>query len=336
MITGPECRTPADGLRKKETRFNLQVQGGSSMDIIRVQNLKKAFGKIQAVNDISFHVQAGELFGFLGVNGAGKSTTISILSTVLKPDEGNVRIAGYELGKENEEIRRQIGIVMQENMLDDLLTVEENLICRASLYHLNKSEIHKSLQDVSAVLEIGDLLKRRYVKLSGGQKRRCEIAASLMHTPSILFLDEPTTGLDPGARQAVWKIVENLRRKRKMTVFVTTHYMEEAARAGHIALISCGRLLDYGTPFELKEKYAKDRLLLIPRENRQESLARHLSAINCQSGWQDERLCIPLNSTMDSLEILSEIRDMISGFEVIQGTMDDVFLQMTKEENANV
>jgi multidrug/hemolysin transport system ATP-binding protein len=224
-------------------------------DIIRVNHLKKVFKDIIAVDDINFRVKKGELYGFLGVNGAGKSTTINMLCTLLKSMEGDVTVCGYTLGKEDREIRIKIGIVFQDNTLDNNLTIKENLMTRAALYNKNNKSIKQNMQYVCDVLDIGDLMKRQFRKLSGGQKRRCEIAKALMNRPEILFLDEPTTGLDPQTRQSVWASIEKLRNEDKMTVFLTTHYMEEAAKAQYISIMEAGKLVAEGTPAQLKEQY---------------------------------------------------------------------------------
>lgn len=281
------------------------------MNSIEIQNLTKKYGEYVAVDHISFRVQKGSLIGFLGVNGAGKTTVINMLSTLLKPDEGVVKICGFELGKDDTAIRKKIGIVYQQNCLDDLLTVQENLICRGVLHGISKKEAKAQCDKLTEVLKLDEILKKKYKTLSGGQKRRCEIAAALMHAPEILFLDEPTTGLDPATRIDVWNIVEQLQREEKMTVFLTTHYMEEAAKADDIIIIDHGRIVTAGTPFELKEKYAKDKLKLY---------------------YKDKCVTIAVESTKDAIPIIQKHMDEINGFEVIQGNMDDVFVNVVEME----
>ena len=276
------------------------------MSIIRVENLTKKYNDFTAVNHISFEVEKGTMLGFLGVNGAGKTTVINMLATLLTPDEGIGEICGETLGKGNREIRRKIGIVYQQNCLDDILTVRENLICRGIIHGASKAEAKSQCQKLSEILKLGDILKKKFKTLSGGQKRRAEIAAALMHTPELLFLDEPTTGLDPATRKDVWSIIEELRKNEKMTVFLTTHYMEEAADADKIIILDRGNIITQGTPFELKEKYAMDRLKLYYK-----------------SGQEEE---ISVASTLKALPLIQEAEDKIDGFEVIQGNMDDVFL----------
>lgn len=296
-------------------------------DIIQVNHLKKHFKDIKAVDDISFRVKKGELYGFLGVNGAGKSTTINMLCTLLGSTEGKITVCGYTLGKEDREIRRRIGVVFQDDTLDDRLTVKENLVTRAALYNNNSKSINSNLQYVIDVLEIGDLLKRQFCKLSGGQKRRCEIAKALMNRPEILFLDEPTTGLDPQTRQHVWSSIEKLRKEDNMTVFLTTHYMEEAAKAQYISVMEAGKLVADGTPSQLKEKYAHDILKLVPEDMK--ALEQYLGKVSLSFKRKSNHIQIKIPDTMYSLEVLNQIKDNLRSFEVIQGTMDDVFLNIT-------
>ncbi|WP_054742259.1 ABC transporter ATP-binding protein [Cellulosilyticum ruminicola] len=296
-------------------------------EIIEVNHLKKYYKTVKAVDDISFNVEKGELFGFLGVNGAGKSTTINMLCTLLKPTEGEVYLGGYKLGKEDEAIRRLIGVVYQENSLDDKLTVAENLMIRGSLYESSRKCLKQQMNEVIELLGLEDILNRRFKRLSGGQKRRCEIARALMHKPEILFLDEPTTGLDPATRKDVWECVKKLREEMQMTVFLTTHYMEEAATATHIAIMDSGKLKQYGTPFSLKEDFANDSLRLIPKElGKIETL---LKDKKIEFEVEDKSLKIKLSNTLAAIDLVADFRQEISGFEVVQGSMDDVFLKVT-------
>lgn len=300
-------------------------------EAIKVNHLKKYFQDVKAVDDISFSVARGEFFGFLGVNGAGKSTTINMLCTLQEPTDGRAWVNGLELGKENEDIKKHIGVVYQGNCLDKMLTVKENLLLRGSLYETDKGKLKKNLAHVTEILGLSDVLKRPFGKLSGGQKRRCEIARALMHTPDILFLDEPTTGLDPATRKSVWETVHMLQKEMKMTVFLTTHYMEEAAKADHIGIMSRGHFVEYGTPFSLKEKYARDKLYLIPKKGDWPSIQKYLESQGLKYSKTEERILLKIDSTMSSLPLLTELQEMLKGFEVIQGTMDDVFLNVTKE-----
>lgn len=296
-------------------------------DIIQVNNLKKYFNNIKAVDDISFRVEGGQLYGFLGVNGAGKSTTINILCTLLTSSGGNMTICGYKVGKEDKEIRRKIGVVFQDNSLDDRLTVKENLITRAALYDNDNKSIKNNLKFACDILDIGDLMGRQFHKLSGGQKRRCEIARALMNRPEILFLDEPTTGLDPQTRQNVWNSIETLRREENMTVFLTTHYMEEAAKAQYISIIEAGKLIADGTPSKLKELYAHDMLKLVPIDS--VNMFRQLEEMGITYEKRSNHIQIFLKDTLYGLELLGYVKDNLRSFEVIQGTMEDVFLNIT-------
>ncbi len=286
------------------------------MNIIEVNGLTKIYGDLTAVDHIHFAVEEGSMLGFLGINGAGKSTAINMLSTLLRPDDGTASICGYTLGKDDEKIRRAIGIVYQQNCLDDLLTVKENLLCRGILHGASRSDALTKLNSLTDLLKLGDILKKKFKTLSGGQKRRCEIAAALMHTPHILFLDEPTTGLDPATRKDVWQIIETLRQEAHTTVFLTTHYMEEAASADKIIILDKGKIITSGTPFELKERYAKDKLRLFCN-----SSLPFPAETQTAFGYE-----LPLVSTLEALPILESVKDCVQGFEVIQGNMDDVFL----------
>ena len=297
--------------------------------VIKVEGLCKDFGAVNAVKGIDFEVKKGELFGFLGINGAGKSTTINMLCTVLKPTAGNVHICGMQLGKSDDEIRKKIGVVYQNNCLDERLTVKENLFIRGALYESNKRKLGENVERVCEVLQLEEVYNRRFGKLSGGWKRRCEIARALLHAPEILFLDEPTTGLDPATRKIVWESIGRLREEENMTIFLTTHYMEEAARASHIAIIDAGEIKEYGTPFSLKEAYAKDKLNLMPKNDRQSALKEYLTRQGLVYRQKEEILQIGVKNSMAALPLLDEASSMIEGFEVVQGSMDDVFLNVT-------
>lgn len=315
-IIGSEDKT------KKDEVFN--------MNVINAEKLTKRYGDFTAVNGISFQVRKGELIGFLGVNGAGKSTTINMLSTLLAPTEGSAEICGVRLGVSDKEIRRKIGIVYQQNCLDDILTVRENLVCRGILHGATKPQARERLKELTKILSLGDILGKRYSTLSGGQKRRCEIAAALMHTPEILFLDEPTTGLDPATRRDVWKTIEELRKDTGMTVFLTTHYMEEAAGADRIIIISKGSIIAEGTPFQLKEKYASDTVKLYCNER--EAVLKLLSEEGITATEIPNGLKFSVKETIDALPFIDKVSGNISGFEVIQGNMDDVFLNAVGED----
>ena len=299
--------------------------------IIQVNGLKKYFGKVKAVDDISFSVERGELFGFLGVNGAGKSTTINMLCTLFRPTAGEIRIGGSVLGREDEAIRNKIGVVYQNNCLDDRLTVRENLLVRGSLYERDIRKLKESMEQVCERLRLEETLDRHFGMLSGGQKRKCEIARALLHTPEILFLDEPTTGLDPATRKTVWESLEKMRQDG-MTIFLTTHYMEEAARCSHIAVMDSGKISEYGAPFSLKERYSRDRLRLMAKPGMAAALEERLEEkqYNLSGQGREERIFeIFLKDSMMALPVLKETEELLDGFELVQGSMDDVFLNIT-------
>jgi len=303
------------------------------MSIIEVANLTKKYGDFTAVDRVSFSVEKGTMLGFLGVNGAGKTTVINMLATLLAPDGGSASICGETLGKGDARIRRNIGIVYQQNCLDDSLTVQENLMCRGIVHGASRSEAREQLVRLGEILKLDEIMKKKYRTLSGGQKRRCEIAAALMHTPQILFLDEPTTGLDPATRLDVWNTIAALQKKEKMTVFLTTHYMEEAAGAEKIIIMDHGRIITSGTPYELKETYASDKLRLYYKAGMQREILNLADSVDLSGRFfdhakqPDERTMeIPIPSTLSALPLIDFVKDKIDGFEVILGDMDDVFL----------
>ena len=230
--------------------------------IISIENLKKSFGEIKAVDNISFNVNKGELFAFLGVNGAGKSTTINILCGQLSKDEGKVIIDGISLDEDKSSLKRKIGVVFQESVLDGPLSVLDNLKSRGALYGLKGKVLDERINELAYLLNLNDLLKRQVNKLSGGQKRRVDIARALIHKPEIIILDEPTTGLDPQTRKNIWNVINNLRKTEGITVFLTTHYMEEATDANYIVILDNGKITTEGSPVELKNKYTRDSVIL--------------------------------------------------------------------------
>ncbi|WP_182102999.1 ABC transporter ATP-binding protein [Niallia taxi] len=300
-------------------------------EIIKVTNLRKKYGEFEAVKGISFTVKKGELFAFLGTNGAGKSTTIDILCTLLKKTTGEVLIADYTLGegKGNNNIREKIGVVFQESVLDERLTVYENIINRGQYYRLNKNEIKENYQFLSEYLNLSDIKYKKYGALSGGQKRRADIARAIIHKPSILFLDEPTTGLDPQTRLFVWNAIKRLQEETNMTIFLTTHYMEEAVVADNVVVIKEGSLIAEGTPSQLKDKHAYDSLHLLFKDtfNPDSWLKeKHLSYTVKNSTY-----IMRLTSTLDAYDLLKELEGEIESFEVIKGTMDDVFINIIEK-----
>lgn len=294
-----------------------------SSEIIRIDHLQKHFGDVHAVRDLSFQVTRGELFAFLGVNGAGKSTTINILCGQLPRDGGQVEICGMTPEAHPNEIRQRLGVVFQSSVLDPVLTVRENLECRAALYGIRGQALRRRLETLTALLDFEDLLRRPVGKLSGGQRRRIDIARALIHEPEILVLDEPTTGLDPQTRQLLWHIVEELRREHHLTVFLTTHYMEEAAGADHVIILDHGQVAAEGTPLSLKNAYTGDFVSLYHVE---EAAVKALGApyVPLADGF---RLSVP--DTAAATALIVQHPDLFRDYEITKGNMDDVFLAVT-------
>lgn len=301
--------------------------------IIDVTGLRKKYGELEAVKGISFRVKRGNLFAFLGANGAGKSTTIEILCTLLKKSSGRVFINGYELDKENDNdaIRRSLGIVFQESLLDDVLTVKENILQRGKLYRLPKESLAENYAFVKKYLQLDDIEERRYDSLSGGQRRRTDIARALIHRPQLLFLDEPTTGLDPETRQFVWETLQRMQQDTNMTIFFSTHYMEEAEKADYIVMIKEGKIALEGTPNALRTQFAKDRLeVVFEHEDVGETLLQQLHVTYRK---KQEVYIIPLASTLEAIDLLEKIKEHVASFEVIKGTMDDVFIAVQQNNS---
>lgn len=299
-------------------------------EIIAVENLVKSYGPVEAVKDISFKVEQGKLFAFLGPNGAGKSTTIDIISTLLKEDSGKVTIKGNVVGVDDDKIRRLIGVVFQDSLLDNLLTVRENLLVRGSFYGLSKKELDIAIEKSAKACGVQEFLDRPYGKLSGGQRRRSDIARALINTPEILFLDEPTTGLDPQTRSNIWKTIKEMQADTGMTVFLTTHYMEEAAEADYVIIIDNGELVASGTPSQLRDKYSKDRLVLTARDIK--GLKSRVEADGINHLILADTVILEIGSTFEAIPLIEKYRDDLISFEVLKGTMDDAFINITGKE----
>jgi multidrug/hemolysin transport system ATP-binding protein len=299
--------------------------------IIEVHDFAKSYGDVKAVRGISFYVEEGKLFSFLGPNGAGKSTTIDTLCTLLDFDNGDITVNGFDLKRQAQEIRNCIGVVFQDSVLDRLLTVRENLVIRAGLYVKEGNQIKQMINHVINVLELSEFINRPYGKLSGGQRRRADIATALLHRPKILFLDEPTTGLDPQTRLAVWGTLKKLQAESGMTVFLTTHYMEEATDSDYIIVIDHGEIAAKGTPQELKTKYSSDSLQLTSHN---EEALKQIQTTLAEMGMHytvsaNGMITVQLPDTMASTVILEKCKHHITGFQVLQGSMDDAFIGIT-------
>lgn len=292
-------------------------------NMIEIQGLRKSFKEVKAVQDISFRVRHGEFFAFLGVNGAGKSTTISILCGQLSKDAGKVFIDGIDLDEDPDVARRSFGVVYQSSVLDKPLTVRQNLESRAALYGIVGDRFEARLSELCELLDLHDLLGRTVGKLSGGQRRRIDIARALIHRPRILILDEPTTGLDPQTRKLLWNVISSLRKSENMTVFLTTHYMEEAAEADYVVILDSGRIVANGTPHELKNEYAGDFLYLYGVG------AEAVAALGAPYSVVPGGFRIEVPTTAAAAELIRKSPDLFRDFEVTKGKMDDVFLAVT-------
>ncbi len=293
------------------------------MDIIKIENLYKSYGEVKAVQGISFRVKKGELFAFLGLNGAGKSTTINILCGQLQKDSGKVFINGQDLDKNADGLKRAIGVVFQNTVLDKPLSVYDNLKCRAALYGITGEAFETRLQELCQLFGLKEILKRPIGKLSGGQRRRVDVARALVHAPEILILDEPTTGLDPQTRKTVWDIVENLRKEKGMTVFLTTHYMEEAADADYVVILDSGKIAAEGTPLQLKNEYTGDFISLYRIDETQvQTLGKPYEKL--RDGYR-----VSVADTTEATRLILEHPAVFTDYEIVKGKMDDVFLAVT-------
>lgn len=292
-------------------------------NIIEINNLDKSFQDVHAVNDLSLRVKEGELFAFLGVNGAGKSTTISIMCGMLAKDGGKVFIDGKDVDKDMREITKELGVVFQNTVLDAKLSVKDNLTSRAALYGITGKEAKQRIAHLAELLEFKDIFNRTFGKLSGGQKRRVDVARALLNNPKILILDEPTTGLDPEARKALWSVVTSLRKNQNMTVFLTTHYMEEAADADYVVILDSGKISAEGTPLELKNNYTGD-FVTIYNVDKDKIKALGLPYENIRDAVR-----IAVKNTEEARDLIVKHPDLFTDFEITKGKMDDVFLAVT-------
>lgn len=300
--------------------------GDKMKNIIEIKNLCRQFDKFVAVDNISFTVKQGELFAFLGTNGAGKSTTISMICTLLPKTSGSIIVDGFDTDKEAAKVRSRLGVVFQTNVLDDLLTVGDNLNTRARFQGLCGDELHCRINELRDVFGLSDIWKRPFGKLSGGQKRKCEIARAILNRPEILILDEPTTGLDPQTRTAIWKLIRDMQTQQGMTVFLTTHYMEEAAAADNVLILEKGGICAEGTPDTLKSKYGKDTLKL--RFPNSEEGMKQLRAMGYTAKQKADYVSLSIEDSHEALKIVNSLDDFLD-FELIKGNMDDVFLTVT-------
>ena len=290
---------------------------------IEIEGLNKSFGSVRAVHDLSFHVKTGELFAFLGVNGAGKSTTISILCGQLRKDSGRVTVCGESVDGDLGKITRRLGVVFQDSVLDQVLSVRDNLQSRAALYGITGAAFRERMGELARLLDFENLLGRTVGRLSGGQRRRIDIARALLHRPEILILDEPTTGLDPQTRRLLWNVVQDLRRREKMTVFLTTHYMEEAADADYVVILDSGSIAAEGTPLQLKNTYTGDFITLYGVTEEQAAVL----GMPCETLRDAVRVSVP--DTAAATQMIVAHPELFTDYEITKGKMDDVFLAVT-------
>ena len=293
--------------------------------VIEVNNLVKNYDDVKAVKGISFTVEKNSFFAFLGPNGAGKSTTINIIATLLSYDQGDITIFGHTLGKDDPAIREKIGVVFQRSMLDDLLTVYENLKVRASFYNLDMDEFDQRLKELNEFMNINDFLNQRYGDLSGGQRRKADIARALLHWPELLMLDEPTTGLDPKSRKDIWALIEKLRQEKDITIFLTTHYMEEVKDANKVVVLDEGNIVAMGSSEELRRDHSFDRVKIIPKQG----LESALKQAKIDYYIVNDTINIKVDSSFEGIPLINQFSDYIETFEIIRGDMDDVFLNIT-------
>ena len=292
-------------------------------EVLKITNVSKSFGKVKAVNNISFKVKKGEMFAYLGVNGAGKSTTISMICGTLKKDSGSIFVCGEDINKNSNYIKNKIGVVFQNSVLDQTLSVYDNLKYRASLYDITGNEFKKRFEELSKMFELNGIQNQKVKTLSGGQRRRVDIARAIIHNPEFLILDEPTTGLDPNTRKKLWNIIRDLREKNGMTVFLTTKYKEEAADADFIIIIEKGKIITEGTPLDLKNKYAKD-IITIYNVEEKDVVKLKLPYKKIRDGFKLE-----VENTSLATDLIIKNKDVFKDYEIIKGKMDDVFLNAT-------
>ncbi|MCL2696547.1 MAG: ATP-binding cassette domain-containing protein [Oscillospiraceae bacterium] len=298
--------------------------------IIKVKNFTKKYGGFTAVNNISFEVEQGSIFAFLGPNGAGKSTTINTLVTIFDKTEGELFIDGKDVSTQKADVRKAIGVVFQDSTLDKKMTIEENLKMHCVFYKVPKNEVDERIKFVLTLVDLLDVRKKTVAALSGGMKRRVEIARGLIHYPKVLFLDEPTTGLDPQTRAHVWEYVLRLQKEKNITIFLTTHYMDEAEICSKVAVIDHGKIIAHDTPFNLKKQYTKDRAYITTANPG--ALEKLLNAQKINYSVKEKYHRIDVENNAELLHILSECRNDITDIEIRKGTLNDVFLEITGRE----
>ncbi|MBV4418959.1 ATP-binding cassette domain-containing protein [Clostridium tyrobutyricum] len=299
-------------------------------NIIQVKNFTKKYGSFTAVDNISFNVESGSIFAFLGPNGAGKSTTINTLCTIVNKTAGELLINGHEVSKDKSKVRSDIGIVFQESTLDSKLTIEENIKFHCEFYNVPKSEIKERIDFVLDLVDLADWRKAPVKSLSGGMKRRVEIARGLVHYPKVLFLDEPTTGLDPQTRSNIWNYIYKLQKEKNITIFLTTHYMDEAEICSRVAIMDHGKIVAYDTPGNLKKQYTCNTTRIKVIDN--DPLIGYLKLNNIKYVLKDNIFTIHSTELKNILDMVSRFKNSINDFETSKGTLNDVFLYITGKE----
>jgi len=299
------------------------------MNVIEIQNLTRKFGQLTAVDDVSFDVRRGEIFGFLGPNGAGKTTTINVLCTLLSPTSGKVTVNGYDVQKQRKKVQRSIGLIFQDTTLDDYLTAEQNLFFHAYAYGVPKKVREERIKELLELVELSDRRKGKINTFSGGMKRRLEIARGLLHHPEVLFLDEPTLGLDPQTRRRIWEYILSLREQNDLTIFLTTHYMDEAENCDRIAIIDYGKIVALDTPENLKNMVGGD-VITIETENLEDAVSEVKEKYNLSAQIQDDTVTfsVPKGDTFLP-KFIRNFRGKLLSVSVHRPTLDDVFLKLT-------
>ena len=300
-----------------------------SASVISVAGLAKAYGEIQAVAGVDFDVLRGETFGFLGPNGAGKTTTINMLCTLVKPSAGSARVAGYDIVRERDDVRRSIGLVFQDTTLDSYLTAERNLRFHAELYGVPREVVDDRLAEVLDIVGLTDRKDSRVMEFSGGMMRRLEIARGLLHYPRVLFLDEPTIGLDPQTRVHIWAYIDELKQREDITIFLTTHYMDEAERCDRIAIIDSGGIVALDTPATLKASVGKDRVQIRTPDN-EAAIAALRERFGLEAGVHEGEVIVSVESGERFVpRLFAELGLPIEAVGVSRPTLDDVFMSYT-------
>jgi len=306
--------------------------GGAMKNIIEVTELTKSYQSKKVINQLSFSMKEGEFISLLGPNGAGKSTTISILCSLLQFDTGSVQVCGYTLGKDNHKIREQIGIVFQNSILDDILTLKKNLLLRCGLYKLTKKEAKKRVEELTSLCGLENFINQKVSTLSGGERRRGDIARALITKPALLILDEPTTGLDPHSRAKIWNTIENIQNQSSMGILLTTHYMEEAEKADQIIMMNHGKIIAQGSVEHLTNKFVASTLTIKSRHLL--LLQRALNRNHIPFSIADNTVIIHLKENTNSISILKKIEMYVDQFEVRHGTLEETFLKIIREEKS--